>query len=593
MTPRGPFRRWFTDMLGFRLGFVLSMALLPVGLLAVLQARSLMTEARARSEAALVGETLRATQPELRLIRQGQGAAEALASVAPILVPAATSDPAGCDSVMAKAVGSSDIYSYAAFLALDGRVLCASDRGVTPPVDAGRIASLDLPLIPTRTEVNDPEDAAGLAAVHPAFAADGRPVGFTLINMPHTRLRAAAATMAAHKDNFALILFDTNGRILSANRQSGEATALLPANRSLVSLTTGDAFTFTGDDTSGTERSFAVMKFADADLFALGSWPTTPTTLSIFRNLPAVVFPLLMWAACLIAAWLAAENLVTTHIRRLRRAITGFSDGRRRVVKLDMRHAPREIREVAEAFEQMTDTILHDEAELEDSLHQKEVLLREVHHRVKNNLQLIASIMSMQMRKTQSSEAKSLMRGLQERVISLATIHKGLYQTTGEADIRANELFPEIVRQVVKLAAGPERRFDVKETFDEIHLTPDQAVPLALLMTEAITNALKYGRPGAERAQSDLSISLRHAGPGFVELGVLNTSAGPGDEAADGAEGTGLGTQLIDAFVRQLNGTIERHHQNGSYGLAVRFPLRTLAEGEERRGREAGEEAAE
>lgn len=589
MSPRGPSRRRFTEMLGFRLGFVLSMALLPVGLLAVLQARSLMTEARARSEAALVGETLRATQPELRLIRQGQGAAEALASVAPILVPAATSDPAGCDSVMAKAVASSDIYSYAAFLALDGRVLCASDRAVMPPVDAGRIASLDLPLIPTRTGAG--EDAAGLAAVHPAFAADGRPVGFTLINMPHTRLRAAAATMAAHKDNFALILFDTNGRILSANRQSGEATALLPANRSLVSLTAGDAFTFTGDDTSGTERSFAVMKFADAGLFALGSWPTTPTTVSIFRNLPAVVFPLLMWAACLIAAWLAAENLVTTHIRRLRRAIMGFSDGRRRVEKLDMRHAPREIREVAEAFEQMTDTILHDEAELEDSLHQKEVLLREVHHRVKNNLQLIASIMSMQMRKTQSSEAKSLMRGLQERVISLATIHKGLYQTTGEADIRANELFPEIVRQVVKLAAGPERRFDVKETFDEVHLTPDQAVPLALLMTEAITNALKYGQPGAERARSDLSISLRHAEPGFVELGVGNSSAGPEDGAADGAEGTGLGTQLIDAFVRQLNGTIERRHEDGRYVLVVRFPLRTLAEGEE--GRASGDRAAE
>lgn len=589
MSPRGPSRRRFTEMLGFRLGFVLSMALLPVGLLAVLQARSLMTEARARSEAALVGETLRATQPELRLIRQGQGAAEALASVAPILVPAATSDPAGCDSVMAKAVASSDIYSYAAFLALDGRVLCASDRAVMPPVDAGRIASLDLPLIPTRTGAG--EDAAGLAAVHPAFSADGRPVGFTLINMPHTRLRAAAATMAAHKDNFALILFDTNGRILSANRQSGEATALLPANRSLVSLTAGGAFTFTGDDTSGTERSFAVMKFADADLFALGSWPTTPTTVSIFRNLPAVVFPLLMWAACLIAAWLAAENLVTTHIRRLRRAIMGFSDGRRRVEKLDMRHAPREIREVAEAFEQMTDTILHDEAELEDSLHQKEVLLREVHHRVKNNLQLIASIMSMQMRKTQSSEAKSLMRGLQERVISLATIHKGLYQTTGEADIRANELFPEIVRQVVKLAAGPERRFDVKETFDEVHLTPDQAVPLALLMTEAITNALKYGQPGAERARSDLSISLRHAEPGFVELGVGNSSAGPEDGAADGAEGSGLGTQLIDAFVRQLNGTIERRHEDGRYALVVRFPLRTLAEGEE--GRASGDRAAE
>ena len=76
-----------------------------------------------------------------------------------------------------------------------------------------------------------------------------------------------------------------------------------------------------------------------------------------------------------------------------------------------MGDAAVEIRDVGEAYLKMTDTILHDEAELENMVHQREVLLREVHHRVKNNLQLISSIMNMQMRQSHSSEAKLLMKG--------------------------------------------------------------------------------------------------------------------------------------------------------------------------------------
>ncbi len=584
-------RRRILDRLGVRLGFVLSMALLPVGLLAVLQARSLMNEARARSEAALMGETLRAVSPELRLIRQGQGASEVLAAIMRRFIATNRTD---CGAAMGEAVNASEVYTYAAFVAPDGSIVCSSDGAKIAPIDLSGISKLpappDVTLLSTRKTAKG--ESTGLAALHPVEGMQGEHAGYTLVNMPHSRLMNPE-NPPQQTNNFALVLFDKDGRILSASRESGDPTALLPADRSLVSLTQQNFMTFTGPDTSGVERAFSVMKLVDAGLFALGSWPASQSSWAILRNLPAILFPLLMWAACLIAAWLAAESMVTTYVRRLRRAIVDFSGGRRRVVDLDMTGAPVEMREAAEAFERMTDAILHDEAELENSLHQKEVLLREVHHRVKNNLQLIASIMNMQMRKTKSIEAKFLMKGLQDRVMSLATIHKGLYQTSGQADIRVNELFPEIVSQIIRMTVVPERRFDVSTNFDDLNLTPDQAVPLALLLTEALTNAVKYTpHADGDGPNAALRVSLKRTDGGSGALVIENSSSqlGVRDEETD--EGGGLGTQLINAFVRQLGGTLDREIDERTYRLRVIFPLRELSEAEQRRRASDDTEAA-
>jgi two-component sensor histidine kinase len=304
---------------------------------------------------------------------------------------------------------------------------------------------------------------------------------------------------------------------------------------------------------------------------------------------PPWVLPVLMWVVSLGVAWIAAERLVSNPIRRLRNSITSFAGGGRVVGAVDVAGAPLEIREVAEAYERMTETILHDEAELEDMVHQKEVLLREVHHRVKNNLQLIASILNMQMRQARSPEARAMMRTLQDRVMSLATVHRGLYQTSGLADIRTDELLPEIVRQVLNLGTGPGRRFEVRTSFDELHLTPDQAVPLSLLLTELLTNALKYGgtEPGGMPV---LEISLGRSEGGAAELRVANTVAAEGSPATDPAEGTGLGAQLADAFAHQLGGTLERRIEDGVFAVSLRFEVIPLDSAEARRSSPEGQD---
>ena len=190
--------------------------------------------------------------------------------------------------------------------------------------------------------------------------------------------------------------------------------------------------------------------------------------------------------------------------------------------------------------------------------------------------------MNRQMRKTTSEEAKAIMKGLQDRVMSLATIHRELYQTAGLSDVHSDELLSTIVRQITNMADRPDRRFTVHTDFDDIRMVPDQAVPMALMVSEAVTNALKYAA-GPCAATAELWVTLKRVNDHRAVITVRNTMARPvsGSEPQR-PERVGLGTQLISAFAMQIGGTIERSTEDGVYDLTVRFELRPLADAEER-----------
>jgi two-component sensor histidine kinase len=266
----------------------------------------------------------------------------------------------------------------------------------------------------------------------------------------------------------------------------------------------------------------------------------------------------------------------------LRKSIGNFTRGDRRLEELDLRGAPEELHQVAEAYLAMTESVTRVETRLEDSAHQKEVLLREVHHRVKNNLQLISSIMSIQMRRAHSDEAKGLLKGLQDRVISLATIHRELYQTSGLADVRADELFPDIVRQIISVSTGSDQPFSLDSDFDDLRLVPDQAVPLSLLLAEALTNALKHS-DATGRDPGQIRVRLKRSGSSKAVLEVTNRCPGQAIHAAPGAgRNPGVGSQLIAAFATQLGGVLETGTARNHYSLRLTFTVAPLAEGEDR-----------
>ncbi len=574
-----------SERLGFRLAFLLAVALLPLGIISALQAQALLDESRARSEAALLGATRLASSAEVSAIQKAQGAAEALAEIAPHMM----NDTDLCMGMLSELVEKSQAYTFAAFFDENGHASCNSEGA---PIDFGATEAVREafanPVPAVAINRNAPiSKTSVLLARHPVVDQDGNLVAFATVSVPHETLKPERFEDSEELP-LMLVTFNASGDVVTASNGLDNVNALLPKDRALAAFVGTEAVAFTAYANDGRERTFSVVPLVPGTLYALGSWPVDalPGAWSL-SALPPVAVPALMWLVSLGVALIAAERLVTRHIKSLTRAITSFARGNRFTGPLRFSDAPIEIRAAGDAFETMTDAILRDEAELENALHQKEVLLREVHHRVKNNLQLIASIMNMQGRRAHTPEAKVIVRRLQERVMSLATIHRGLYQTSGLADVRADELLQDILRQIVNLAEGPGHRFDVKSDLAPLRLTPDQAVPLALLVTEALTNAMKYS--GGPKGRGKLSLTLTALEGGEAEVSIANSTPPEGVPPPADGEASGLGSHLVRAFVGQLEGTEERVAGAEEYRLTVRFPVRPLA-GAEARAAGSGED---
>lgn len=545
----------FMDLLGVRLGLVLGLALLPIGVIAMMQSADLIASARDHSEAALAGETLRAVRPQLTAIKRAQGAAQVIAALR-------IADLQACNSVLARLVGQGG-YAGIALHRPDGSMRCSA------PADAptlagsaafGTVVTSGQPALAGQSVDGDP---LRLSVLVPEPGDGGAVAGVAVVTL------ADATPDAVQRDGFALILLDPAGIVLWASIALPEARDLLPADPEFFPLADNEG-TFSARSAAGADRAYSLVEVAEGEVFAIGTWPQETAGLEVWQSVPPLILPALMWAVSLVVAWLASEKLVTRHIRRLRGAIIDFAGGSRSVRPLPLQGAPQEIRDTAEAFARMTQTILRDEAELEDALHGKEILLREVHHRVKNNLQLIASIVNMQIRRTRSDEARRIMQSLQERMLSLATIHNGLYQTADVSEIRADRLFPGIVEQIVRASIAQGRQVRVSTHFDEVYIPLEQAVPLALLITEALSNGLRFAT-ACKGDQPSLSLSLQVDPDGMTVLDVLNDAAGSSGRPLAGEDTTGIGTQLLLAFTRQLGGTLDRQFANGKCRLTVTF----------------------
>ena len=574
-----PERVRFTRRLGFRLAALLAAALLPLGIISLLQADAWLATAREQRAAGLMGETLRVSAPAAGVVREAQGAAAALSqTVLPLL-----EDEAACDDAMSRVAALSPQYSVVAFIPISGRMTCAADGAEYDYSDNPEFHDMIADLRPM-VVVNPRGPVSGTSVVlvvHPVTAEEGGQLGYIGLALPHSALEGAVPpSTGASVEVPDFVTVNDAGMVLTSSVGLDRVDEILPLGVDLRAHMGGEHAGFTAPTARNQERFYAMVPLIPGQLFALGSVPSRNTLLlgpmSIFTPFMLVA---LMLVGSLVMAWFAAERLVTRYIRRLGRAIRAFASGSRVVGDLDMERAPAEIREVGQAFLRMTDTILHDEAELEDTVHQREVLLREVHHRVKNNLQLIASIMNMQMRRAKSPETKALMKGLQERVMSLATVHKELYQTSGLTDVRANELLGDLVRQIVGMASGPGRTFQIETDFAPIPLAPDQAVPLSLLLTEGLTNAIKYAAPEPGTTSPRIALRFAPIGEGRAELVIANGA--PAVPSAP-SEGTGLGSQLVNAFASQLGGEVRSAVTDGLFTLRLEFALSSLQGAEER-----------
>jgi two-component sensor histidine kinase len=179
----------------------------------------------------------------------------------------------------------------------------------------------------------------------------------------------------------------------------------------------------------------------------------------------------------------------------------------------------------------------------------------------------------MKIRKAATPEARNALKEVQMRVMSIATVHRALYTTSTVGRVQADELLSNIVARTIEAAAPTATAVRIATSYDTMTLYPDQAVPLSLLVSEAVTNAMKYvGRP-APPDEPWIRVALRRLGPDLAAIEVENSRGEP-LLARELARGTGLGANLIRAFAVQMRGTLSPIADEGeAYLVRVEFPI--------------------
>jgi two-component sensor histidine kinase len=194
------------------------------------------------------------------------------------------------------------------------------------------------------------------------------------------------------------------------------------------------------------------------------------------------------------------------------------------------------------------------EKQLVVSIEEKEVLLREIHHRVKNNLQIISSLLSLQADYVSEPRVVGMFRDSQRRVRSMALIHERLYQSQGLARVDFGEYVRSLIDRLFDVMYGPdESTVNLEVDTNDISLAIDTIVPCGLIVSELVSNSLKHAFPDGRGGK--IRISLHSDGPGRFELIVADDGIGfPQDLDFQGA--STLGLQLVSTLARQLGGSI-------------------------------------
>ena len=196
------------------------------------------------------------------------------------------------------------------------------------------------------------------------------------------------------------------------------------------------------------------------------------------------------------------------------------------------------------------------EEKIKASLKEKEVLLKEIHHRVKNNMQVISSLLSLQSSYAKNEEATGLINESRKRIETMALIHESLYQSSDMANIQIKDYITTLASQLVYTY---EPRSKLTLDIDKIKFIIEKAIPCGLIINELITNALKYAFPDES---GEIKISLHKKG--YIYKLVISDNGIGLPEDIDFDDIKTMGLTLVNSLVQQLNGTLKVNRKDGT-----------------------------
>jgi two-component sensor histidine kinase len=399
------------------------------------------------------------------------------------------------------------------------------------PIDLTRSLRVNSPALIAAVRVNRPDGGFDGAIVAVLDLEALRP------DLSDPTLPAGAAVSIVNAEGETLVQSDP------------AAFAPLPPNWTARAVSAG-GLTYHAQDRRGILRDFASAPLLNKDAFVVISAPA-PGLFYWARINPfaSIVYPLLAWVMAWAAVWIVTDRVVIRWLSYLDRVASIYAKGRFTVRPIQAETAPLEIQTLAHTLDTMADGIVARDLSLRESLAHKDAMMREIHHRVKNNLQVITSLLNMQQRALTDPAARLAMSDTRQRITALSLIYRALYQSPDMRRVDVRQFLEELITQLSTSEGGRPSPIRTKLQADDLEIDPDKLAPLALFAVEAITNARKHAF-GPDGGLIDV---LFQVGEDEIRLEIVDD----GEGEADSLSTSGVGRTLMSAFARQLRGRAE------------------------------------
>lgn len=474
-----------------------------------------------------------------------------------------------CSSILSRVVAANPLFRLAVAVDAGGDVRCAAGPVAEEVNFSSDPAFRAMSVEPAfRLAVRNPGRVTGEEVVIGAapLMVEGRFAGVVSISVAARSLRFLAQTSgdAAERRPFRAIV-GAGGAIL-LDTEGGDAAGTWLPGGDLAGRLSLESGRFVAPSVDGVERFYAVSPFVSGQAWLIaGSDETALRAAATLRVLPAMVTPLIMLAIAVGVAYFALDRLVLKHIVHLSDLTRAYGRGRLELRPKLAGNTPQEIASLADTLGAMAEALAERQRELQLSAETNRVLLLEVYHRVRNNLQMVASLVNLQMRRAGIEPERLALERIHARIHSLALVHEKLHASDVVDQLDLAQLLGDVVRSIVE-PASQGARLRLSLALDARREAAERATPLALFLSEAVVNAVKHA--GGAAGAPEVSVTLRAEPDGALTLTVAN------DVAAEGAptQKPSLGSRLMEGFARQLRATLTQGRDGARYVVILQAP---------------------
>ncbi|HWD50287.1 MAG TPA: sensor histidine kinase [Rhizomicrobium sp.] len=529
--------------LRLRLLLAVTLALAPIAIASVVQGLDRAHSDMADVHDRLVETAAAAATREDNIFASAEQIARTLAAL-----PEVRDATAGCDADLANAQHGTEFTTNISRTDRNGRIVCSavpsgigvdvSDRSIWKTIVHGRDFRLSEQIVSRIT--HNPV----ILGMLPIYTKDGQFNGSVTVALDLRWLEYMAHTRDLPKGSIAAV-FDRDGNVIASNDKTIATSIFRDRHR----VASPKSPLYSGTDAAGHSWTYAVTPMLRNNIFAGFAMRDRSLFGATYVHVGTDFFlPFLMLALTWMAIWTVTERQITRWIIYLRRISGAYRTGHYNVRPL-LGDAPTEFRALGEGLAEMASAIQDRDRALREAVAQKSVIIREIHHRVKNNLQVVMSLLSLQSNQLKDPLAQDALRQARARINALAQVHRILYEVEDKNTLDLKHMIEDMATQTGEMFGGDRKDVSVVLQLLSVEVSGDQAVPLALFTVEALSNALKHAYPAGHHG-GEIHVSLTPDGNECYRLAVKDDGAGFDVEP----KSDNMGPRLMRTFAQQAGG---------------------------------------